>query len=305
MANLPANPGEALWIGYAGGKNHYNVGIGQGTSGGNNHEDFAQSLIEDGYTDPDKFFLNAEGNCVFRINAGAGRTSSNTAHPRSELRELLGGDGLLTAAEDVAPFLVDHRRLYQGRALGVALREGAVQRRPERREAHATRDEQEIVSLGDVHRPRRAERAAQPDARARLTLGERLRHDRVHRAGPLHVQRRRRPRLFLQHLLHRRRRRSAAERALPGDELVKDHAGREHVGAGVDREPEDLLGRHAARRPHHRAGLRQRRRLEVRDAEVGDLRGAVVLQEHVRGLDVAVDDPLLVRIVERVEDLPG
>ncbi len=39
----------------------------------------------------------------------------------AELRELLGGDGLLTAAEDVAPFLVDHRRLYQGRALGVAL----------------------------------------------------------------------------------------------------------------------------------------------------------------------------------------
>ena len=39
----------------------------------------------------------------------------------AELRELLGGDGLLTATEDVAPFLVDHRRLYQGRALGVAL----------------------------------------------------------------------------------------------------------------------------------------------------------------------------------------
>jgi FAD/FMN-containing dehydrogenase len=39
----------------------------------------------------------------------------------AELRELLGGDGLLTAAEDLAPFLIDHRRLYQGRALGVAL----------------------------------------------------------------------------------------------------------------------------------------------------------------------------------------
>jgi FAD/FMN-containing dehydrogenase len=39
----------------------------------------------------------------------------------TELRQLLGGDGLLTAAEDVAPFLVDHRRLYHGRALAVAL----------------------------------------------------------------------------------------------------------------------------------------------------------------------------------------
>jgi len=38
-----------------------------------------------------------------------------------ELRELLGSGGLLTAADEVAPFLVDHRRLYRGRALAVAL----------------------------------------------------------------------------------------------------------------------------------------------------------------------------------------
>jgi FAD/FMN-containing dehydrogenase len=38
-----------------------------------------------------------------------------------ELRQLLGSDGLLTAPDDLAPFLVDHRRLYQGRALAVAL----------------------------------------------------------------------------------------------------------------------------------------------------------------------------------------
>ncbi len=38
-----------------------------------------------------------------------------------ELRQLLGDDGLLTAADDIAPYLTDHRRLYQGRALGVAL----------------------------------------------------------------------------------------------------------------------------------------------------------------------------------------
>ena len=87
MALLPANPGQALWIGGAGGKNHANVGIGQGTSGGTNHTDFTQAAIEDGYTDPDKFFLNADGNPVFRINASAGRTSTNTEHPRSECRE--------------------------------------------------------------------------------------------------------------------------------------------------------------------------------------------------------------------------
>ena len=38
-----------------------------------------------------------------------------------DLRQLLGADGLLTAADDVAPFLVDQRQLYHGRALAVAL----------------------------------------------------------------------------------------------------------------------------------------------------------------------------------------
>ena len=42
-----------------------------------------------------------------------------------DLRQLLGGDGLLTTADDVAPFLVDHRRLYHGRALA---RRAAAQR---------------------------------------------------------------------------------------------------------------------------------------------------------------------------------
>ena len=37
------------------------------------------------------------------------------------LREILGADALLTDAADCAPYLVDHRRLYQGRALAVAL----------------------------------------------------------------------------------------------------------------------------------------------------------------------------------------
>jgi len=43
------------------------------------------------------------------------------------LREILGADGLLTAAADCAPFLIDHRRLYQGAALGVALPRSVAQ----------------------------------------------------------------------------------------------------------------------------------------------------------------------------------
>jgi D-lactate dehydrogenase (cytochrome) len=37
------------------------------------------------------------------------------------LREILGADGVLTDPNDIAPFLVDHRRLYEGRALAVVL----------------------------------------------------------------------------------------------------------------------------------------------------------------------------------------
>ncbi len=40
---------------------------------------------------------------------------------RGELRALVGADGLLTAASDTAPYLVDQRQLYRGSALAVAL----------------------------------------------------------------------------------------------------------------------------------------------------------------------------------------
>jgi FAD/FMN-containing dehydrogenase len=40
---------------------------------------------------------------------------------RSRLREILGSEDLLTAPNDCAPYLSDHRHLYQGRALAVAL----------------------------------------------------------------------------------------------------------------------------------------------------------------------------------------
>jgi len=43
------------------------------------------------------------------------------------LRGILGADGLLTAAADCAPFLTDHRRLYQGAALAVALPRSVAQ----------------------------------------------------------------------------------------------------------------------------------------------------------------------------------
>ena len=97
MALLPANPGQALWIGSVAGKNHANIGIGQGTSNGaGDHIDYSQSSIEDGSSPPidaNKFFLNSDGNVVFRINASAGTTSSGTKHPRTEDRETTASGG--------------------------------------------------------------------------------------------------------------------------------------------------------------------------------------------------------------------
>ena len=40
---------------------------------------------------------------------------------RGRLREILGADGVLTAAADCAPYLSDHRQLYRGAALAVVL----------------------------------------------------------------------------------------------------------------------------------------------------------------------------------------
>jgi hypothetical protein len=56
-------------------------------------------------------------------------------------------------------------------------------------------------------------------------------------------------------------------------------------------------------RAEHRAELRQLGRVEARDAEVGDLHAAVVEQDDVARLDVAVDDAALVRVLQRGEQL--
>ena len=44
---------------------------------------------------------------------------SSASH--DELRTLLGADAVLTRAEEIAPFEIDHRRLYRGHALAVLL----------------------------------------------------------------------------------------------------------------------------------------------------------------------------------------
>ena len=112
--------------------------------------------------------------------------------------------------------------------------------------------------------------------------------------------------------LHQREGRRAAERWLPSDHLVHDRAQRIDVGPHVDGVTQHALGRHVGRRPSDHAGLGHGHALGQRgcprDAEVQHLHVAVAVgpgrQEDVLGLEIPVDDALLVSLSQRRTDLP-
>ena len=108
------------------------------------------------------------------------------------------------------------------------------------------------------------------------------------------------------------------ERLLPGDHLVEHRAEREDVGARVGLLALDLLRRHVLKRAEDRAlavsgaacvgsvvgapAPRRPPRRRFREAEVEQLR-AGLRQHDVAGLQIAMDDAVPVRLVERVGDL--
>ena len=118
--------------------------------------------------------------------------------------------------------------------------------------------------------------------------------------GPARRRRVRRLREMLHRDLHRR---LARERHRSGQQLVEDDPRRVEIGALVDRGAARLLGREVLRRADDRAGLGHLARAGPGDAEVGDLDATFAVDDHVVRLDVPVDDPVLVRVAQRGEDL--
>jgi hypothetical protein len=109
-------------------------------------------------------------------------------------------------------------------------------------------------------------------------------------------------------------RRVGAEGDVAGDHLVEDHRGRVEIGPAVQRLGARLLGRHVLRRAADEALDRQHRRAIVRlaerrlgDPEVAHLDEVLLVpaldQHDVAGLEIAMDDPLGVRLFEGGEHL--
>ena len=130
-----------------------------------------------------------------------------------------------------------------------------------------------------------------PPARVLLQA---LQADRLEVARDLRVEPPRRLGRGLAHGVERLGHAVAAERGLAGQQGVEDRAQAVDVGGRGDRPatPAGLLGRHVGRRAEDRARLGD---LDVGldplgQAEVGDVRMALVVDQDVRRLEVAVED---------------
>ena len=195
----------------------------------------------------------------------------------------------------------DRRQRQQGEQpqppaarLAVVLLEDVLDRRGRRRDQASgarARGQQRLDELVGVREP------------PRRVLLQRAQHDRVERRRDRRVELARRHRRLGDLLERDGDGRLGVERHAAGQHLVEDDPDRVQVRAGVDGLALRLLGRQVLRGAHHRARLGHVRRAGARDAEVGDLDAALLVDHHVVRLDVAVDDPALVGVAGGAQDL--
>ncbi len=143
-------------------------------------------------------------------------------------------------------------------------------------------------------------------------LGQRLEHHGVEFGGDALVALRRRDGILADVLVGHGDGGVADERWLPSEDFVQHATQRVDVGAGVDGFAARLLRRQVLGGADHRGGLGDavaRVGERAGDAEVHHLHGAGLADHDVRGLDVAVDDAVLVAEVQRLagvgDDLDG
>ncbi len=139
-------------------------------------------------------------------------------------------------------------------------------------------------------------------------LGEGLHHDRVDLGVELVVEVGRRRRLLADVLVGHGDRAVADEGRPAGEQLIEHAAGGVDVRAGVDGLAARLLGGEVLRGPDDGRGLRHGVGGvgdRAGDAEVHHLHVAGRGEHHVARLDVAVDDPGAVAVVERRQHAAG
>ena len=134
-------------------------------------------------------------------------------------------------------------------------------------------------------------------------LGERPQDDGVQGGGQARPDGARRVGLGGHLLEGDRHRRFALERDHAGEQLVEDHPDRVQVGGGAHRVALGLLGREVLGGAHDRARERHVRGARPGDAEVRHARPPLFVEDHVVGLEVAVDDAAPVGEARRAQDL--
>jgi len=89
----------------------------------------------------------------------------------------------------------------------------------------------------------------------------------------------------------------------PGEHLVQDDGDRVQIRPSADGVALRLLGREVLGGPHDRTGLGHVRGARPGDTEVGDLGVVGLVDDHVMGFEIAMDDAAPVGEPGRLEDL--